>query len=97
LTRVRTSEAARADIRAIYRMGVEMFGVTQADAYANGMKRAILRLAEFPESAPVRAELTPSVRVLPYGAHVILYAVSNDSVHILRVRHAHEDWTSSPN
>lgn len=73
-----------------------MFGVAQADAYANGMKRAISRLAEFPASAPMRAGLTPSVRVMPYQAHVILYAISDDSVHILRVRHAHEDWTSSP-
>lgn len=39
MVRLRFSEAARADIRAIYRQGVEGFGVGPADTYASGLRQ----------------------------------------------------------
>ena len=88
---LRLSEAARADIRAIYRQGVEGFGVRQADVYAAALRLAIKRLAEFPESASLREGLVGPVRVLPFRSHIVIYAIDEGGVHILRVRHGHED------
>jgi len=93
---LRLSEVARADIRAIYRHGVEDFGVGQADAYAAALRSSIKRLADYPESAPLRDGLDRPVRVLPFRVHIIVYALDEGGVHILRVRHAHEDWVSNP-
>jgi len=93
---LRLSEAARADIRAIYRQSIEAFGVAQADAYAAGLRGSIKRLAEFPESAPLQNNLTRPVRILPFRSHIVIYAVDPDGVHILRVRHAREDWINNP-
>ena len=96
LANLRFSEAARADIRAIYRHGVESFGVRQADAYASALRLAIKRLTEFPESASLREGLDRPVRTLPFRSHLVVYALDEGGVHILRVRHGHEDWISNP-
>ena len=93
---LRFSEAARADIRAIYRHGVEGFGVGPADAYASGLRQSIGRLALFPESAPVRESLTGPVRILPFRSHIVVYLLDEHGVHVLRVRHAGEDWIGNP-
>ncbi|MDI6624265.1 MAG: type II toxin-antitoxin system RelE/ParE family toxin [Brevundimonas sp.] len=93
---LRLSETARADIRAIYRQGVEGFGVRRADAYAAALRLAIKRLAEFPESASLREGLDGPVRVLPFRSHIVIYAIDEGGVHILRVRHGHEDWIGNP-
>lgn len=93
--RVRLSEAARADIRAIYREGVERFGPKQGDVYADGLRASIQRLGQFPRSAPVRAGLRASIRILPYRSHIVLYELDPAGVHVLRVRHGLEDWLDS--
>lgn len=41
-------------------------------------------------------EYSPVVRVHPYRAHVIVYQIENGGIVIVRVRHGHEDWESSP-
>lgn len=96
MTHIRFSEAARADVRAIYREGVEMFGPRQGAAYADGLRRAILRLGSFPRSAPVRPGFRSSIRIMPYRSHIILYEIDAHGVYVLRIRHAHEDWLGSP-
>lgn len=93
---LRFSEAARTDIRAIYRHGVDGFGVRQADAYAAGLRQTIHRLVLFPESAPLREGLNRTVRILPFRSHIVIYTHGESGVHILRVRHAGEDWTGNP-
>lgn len=93
---LRFSEAARADIRAIYRQGVEGFGVSQADDYAAGLRQTIDRLVLFPESARLRDSMTRPVRILPFRSHVIVYALDERGVHVLRIRHALEDWIGNP-
>lgn len=94
--RVRFSKAARQDLKAIYLQSEEMFGRKQADAYAAGLSAAIRLIADFPLSARLRQELKWPVRARPYQSHVILYTVDEAGVLVLRVRHAHEDWATSP-
>ena len=95
MAHLRLSEAARADIRAIYREGVERFGLAQADAYTSVLREAIKRLAAYPESAPFRKGLGGPVRVLPVRSHIVIYAIDAGGVHILRIRHTREDWIAS--
>ncbi len=56
-------------------------------------KRYLIFLSEYPQVARVREELTPSVRVHPFGSHIVMYIVDETGdVFIIRIRHAHEDW-----
>jgi toxin ParE1/3/4 len=93
---LRVSHAAREDMRNIHRHGEETFGLRQADAYAAGMVRAFRLIADYPLAARARAELPMEIRVQPYRSHVIIYAVRDTHIDLLRVRHALEDWIGDP-
>lgn len=73
-----------------------MFGRDQADAYALGLAAAFRLIADYPLSSRLRQETERPVRARPYRSHVILYTVDEAEVLVLRVRHAHEDWTTGP-
>ena len=96
MPRLTVSEAAAADIRAHYRQGIELFGVRQADDYATGLRETIRRLADFPRSGVERRDFRQNVRIASYRSHVIVYTLTTEAVHILRVRHAAEDWAADP-
>ena len=49
-------------------------------------------IADYPLSSRLRHETRLPVHAHPYRSHVILYAVDEAGVLILRVRHGHEDW-----
>lgn len=94
MARVRLSDAARSDLRTIYRFGVHHFGIPQSDRYAAMLRNAMKTLGDFPDSGARRSGVVQPIRVKPAGSHIIVYAADGDGVHILRVRHASEDWTS---
>lgn len=96
MARVRLSEAASADLRAIYRLGLDKFGLRQADAYALLLRNAVKMLGDYPEASPAREGLERPVRVRPCGSHIIVYSFHDDAVHVLRVRHGAEDWIGNP-
>jgi toxin ParE1/3/4 len=93
----RIARAAQADLINIYTDGVEQFGVVQAEKYQDRIEQVIVLIAENPEIARVRAEITPPVRIHPAKSHIIVYLIDDQNVvRILRVRHARENWTSKP-
>jgi toxin ParE1/3/4 len=54
-------------------------------------------LADSPNLARERTELSPPARIHPAGSHVVVYTIENDgSILIARVRHGREDWAGSP-
>ena len=92
----RLSRSATDDLVAIFREGMKEFGLTQAEAYHDGLDRTFQFLASYPRAARLRPELSPPVRAFPYKAHLIVYDVdADDIVVILRVRHGREDWQQS--
>lgn len=93
----RLSREAEEDLIGIWLEGFETFGPAQADKYQDGLGAAFALLAEFPELARERTELTPPLRVHPFGSHLILYLIRPaGSVFVVRVRHKREDWISEP-
>lgn len=93
----RLSTKAEADLIQIYFDGVQDFGVVQAEAYQDKIDQTIELIAENPEMARLRDEITPPVRIHPVHAHVIIYLVDdNRIVRILRVRHRRENWPENP-
>lgn len=93
----RLSQAAEEDLIGIWLHGADRHGPAQADRYQDGLEATFGLLAQFPELARERPELTPPLRVHPFGSHMILYLVRPDgSIFVVRVRHAREDWASEP-
>lgn len=88
------SRQAEADIAAINREGIGLFGPRQAQKYAGEMAEAFRMIASYPHASPVREELAHPVRVRAFGSHVILYELREDLVLILRIRHGYEDWSA---
>ncbi|KIC21941.1 MULTISPECIES: type II toxin-antitoxin system RelE/ParE family toxin [unclassified Leisingera] len=89
--RWRIRPAARADLAAIWRYGLETWGETQADAYADSLFALFDLLADFPEMARERAEFTPPVRIHPTGAHLVIYRIEQNCPEIIRILHARQD------
>ncbi len=71
-----------------------MFGIAQADRYAEGLLNALDRIADFPGAARLRTELQPPIRAYPYKSHLILYDIgATGDLLVVRIRHGHEYWT----
>lgn len=88
---------AEDDIVALYVEGVRLFGIAQAEKYHAELETAFRFLADNPEAARERQEISPPVRIHPCGSHVIVYLIeSSGDILVVRVRHGHEDWTSNP-
>ena len=66
----------------------------QADAYAAGFWDTVAFLADFPRAARLRQEVDPPVRAHPYRSHLIVYAIEEDGIAVLRIRHGREDWAT---
>jgi toxin ParE1/3/4 len=91
----RLTKAASNDIANIFREGLGLFGLAQADTYHDGLTATFELLASYPRLARLREEIDPPVRAYPYQSHLIVYELAaDDMVAILRVRHGHEDWMS---
>ena len=76
--------------------GAEQFGTAKADEYSTGLIRTVHFLASYPRAARERGEIVPPVRAHTYKSHVLIYEVEGEDIIVLRVRHGHEDWASSP-
>lgn len=91
----RFTRTAAEDVRRVYREGKRLFGGKQADRYHHFLESIFEMLAQNPEAARERTEISPPVRVHPCGMHLVVYVKKDDdSVLVLRVRHARENWTS---
>lgn len=73
-----------------------MFGLSQADAYIRGLLQAMDTIAAYPEAHRVYEETIPPVRFRPHKSHVIVYALDESGVLVVRIRHGHEDWRNDP-
>lgn len=88
----RTTRLADQDIIQLYGRGVMDFGVLQAEDYIEGLFTAFELLAANPHIARERQELTPPVRLHPYGVHMIAYVLQGDGILIVRILHGRQDW-----
>ncbi|MDO9418624.1 type II toxin-antitoxin system RelE/ParE family toxin [Pararhizobium sp.] len=91
----RLTKRAADDLRGIYNWGKRHFGQAHAVLYHHSLEELFELLADNPEVARERQEITPPVRVHPFGAHMIIYKVEHDgSVLIVRISHNRENWVS---
>jgi len=86
--------AAETDLSDIWHQGADMWGIEQADHYADGLFALFDLLADFPEMARERGEFTPPVRIHPSGVHLVIYRTDGQGVEIVRILHAQQNLTA---
>lgn len=91
------SRKADEDIINIYVEGAEEFGSAQAEKYHAELENIFQLLADNPQLARERTEITPPVRIHPHWPHVFVYHVDDrGDVFIIRVRKGRENWSEDP-
>ena len=85
------SKAANADIRNIARYSQDTWGRDQRRRYLDGLNDKFEMLAEQPEMAAERRDFRPPVRIHHYEKHLIVYAISDSGILIVRVLHQSQD------
>lgn len=91
MAELRVRAPAQADLGEIDTYSYERFGVDVAETYMQGLSLAFDRIAEYPESAPLRPDYGPGIRCKPFRSHRIIYLIAQDCVEILRVLHLAQD------
>jgi toxin ParE1/3/4 len=93
VSRYKLSRKAEEDVIAIFMYGVSHFGIQQAERYHDLLETTFQFLAENPEAARERVEITPAVRIHPIESHIVIHTVDEGGdIFTVRVRHALEDW-----
>jgi toxin ParE1/3/4 len=83
--------AAEIDLSDIWHYSADTWGIAQADRYSDTLFAVFDLLAEFPEMARERSELSPPVRIHPSGKHLVIYLWAGNGIEIIRVLHAHQN------
>ncbi|UXN75000.1 type II toxin-antitoxin system RelE/ParE family toxin [Devosia sp. A8/3-2] len=81
-----------ANIDHIAAEGAKQFGFAQSEVYELQLVDMFDMLAANPYMAVERYTAAGSIRLMPVGAHNILYVVDAEDVIILRVLHGLQNW-----
>jgi len=92
--RLRLSPKAEQDLENIWLYSADNWSADQADAYLDSLENTLQLLSTSPELARERSEFDPPVRIYPVGRHLVIYREHGDSLDVLRVLGARQDWIS---
>ena len=95
VTSLRTTAAARADIRNILSYSKTAFGPQLARDYLDGLAAAFDRIAAKPQVGHPEAALGDLIRSVKYLSHRIYYRVEGDGILVVRVLHHARDRPST--
>ena len=79
------SQAAKSDLREIYRYGLLEYGEKQADRYYKDFFARFEQIAENPLLYPAVDHIREGYRRGVCGVHSIYYRIDNDTVEIMRL------------
>jgi len=89
--RFRISELAQSDLENITRYTRDQWGRDQRDRYMLAMETQFEVLAQNPRLAAERVDYDPPVRIYKYEKHLIVYAINDGGILIIRVLHQSMD------
>jgi len=92
--RIRYLPSADADLLDIF-FTIALDHEPSARAFRDKIRTAILRLADFPLSAPARTHVAPDMRGLTIGNYTAFYRVTEDEVRIVRILHHARDTSGT--
>ncbi len=88
----RASEQATFDLQKIAEQGITNFGFRHTQDYLSSFLDMFDTLAAQPRMAGERQAAASRVRLMPFGAHNILYVIEDEDVVIVRVLHGLQNW-----
>ena len=91
MPRYRVSEAATADLDAIWLYVVEQGSLDAADRLIDDITERFPLLATHPGIGTARDDLAPGLRGFPVGDYLIFYRRDRDGIDIVRVLHGSRD------
>ncbi len=84
--------AAKADLKEIYRYGLQQWGQDQSLRYLEKLKNKLWSLTDLPLMGVERSALVVGMLSLSVESHIVFYQVTvNHQVEIIRVLHARQD------
>ncbi|CAA9521549.1 MAG: hypothetical protein AVDCRST_MAG31-1645 [uncultured Sphingomonas sp.] len=91
ISRLRYSEDALNDLRAIFGWTKRHYGRDQANAYTAGLEKACDGLLRYPAGAPVHASGARSYCAKRYRSHRIFYRADGGDLLVVRILHTAQD------
>ena len=88
---VRKQALAEQDLVNIWLYTWHEWGEQQADAYLDGLEKAMKLLAEQPKLGRLREEFTPPVRIFYHAHHLLVYQIIQGGISVIRVLHKNMD------
>ena len=85
--KLRLSSRARKDLDSIFSYSATHFGEAKAIAYVDDIITALEQLTRFPRSGHRSHQLPPNRRALNVQSHYAIYAIEDDTIHVLRLLH----------
>jgi toxin ParE1/3/4 len=89
--RFRLTESALREIQEITDYLAQNYGFSQSEKFARKLNAQFSRIVQFPKIGKPRDEILPGSRMLSVDRYLILYAVLEDQVEILRVISGYRD------
>jgi toxin ParE1/3/4 len=89
MLKIVVSRRAAMDMRAIFKTSLRTWGILQAEIYLRSLSGAVENLREFQDMGkvlPIR-----DYRSLNIGHHFIIYRVTGERLHVVRVLHESMD------
>lgn len=83
--------SAEADLADIWDYTVARWSVAQAESYLTGLNDTLALLCAHPEIARLH-DFRPPVRIFPYRSHLLVFAVDEVAVEVIRVLHLRSNW-----
>lgn len=84
--------AAQRDLDGIWDYTAEVWSPAQAEKYLIGVQERFANICISPNISRERQEFDPPVRIYPYRSHLIIYRATFETISILRVVHARQNW-----
>lgn len=66
----------------------------RAMSFIARLRTRCMRIGDFPLAMPLRPEIAPGIRVVPFGRYLIFYDVHDDDVVIERIIHGARDYAA---
>lgn len=86
------SNDAERDLDELIEYGADRYGVEGVLSYYDNLVVALDRIASNPLMVRERRTSKRSVRLLPFNAHNVLYAIEAEDILVLRILHHSADW-----
>jgi toxin ParE1/3/4 len=87
LTAILYTQRALQDLREINRYTREVWGIAQARSYALAIRACLARLSDSPYLGRSCENISPGMRRMEQGSHIIFYRVQPGAVFIARILH----------